>query len=75
MREVEVEYRNRLAHQCSTEKAHKQRKIQMARSIEQRAAAKSLSLPHCDDFEEKFGAGGAGSARRSASSFGGSASF
>lgn len=54
IREVEMEYRNRLAHQCNTERAHKSRKIQQARSSEQRDSAKGLSLPHCDEFEEKF---------------------
>ena len=74
MREIETEYRNRLAHQCSTEKAHKQRRVHMATTMEARAQAKTMSLPHCDDFEEKFG-GSAGSRGRGGAGFGGSASF
>lgn len=70
-REVESEYKNRLAHQCSVEQAHKQRKIQTSRTVEQRASAKSMSLPHCDDFQDKFGS--SSGTRRS--SFSSSASF
>ena len=64
MKDVETEYRNRLAHQCNTEQASRSRKIQQARSVEARTSAKSLSLPACDEFQAKFGS----SARQSFSS-------
>lgn len=32
--------------------------------MEARSSAKSLSLPACDEFQDKFGAGGGGSGRK-----------
>ena len=58
IREVESEYRSRLAHSCHMEQSHKTRKLQQARSVEQRNSANALSTPYCDEWEDKFGSGG-----------------
>jgi DnaJ-domain-containing protein 1 len=71
IREVESEYRSRLAHSCHMEQAHKTRRLQQARSVEQRNAANTLSMPYCDEWEDKFGSGG-GQRRRQ---FGATSSF
>jgi len=40
------------------EQSHKTRKLQQARSVEQRNSANALSTPYCDEWEDKFGSGG-----------------